>query len=334
MPPSALAPAAPPPAGPAGALQRTFVPPPAQDNARRLDDVRGSRREVREGGRVMIQEPGRVIIREDGRTIIRHNEADRFRWRARDVRVERRGSDTITVFERPDGSRVYSETDESGRLLRRYRRGVDGRDVIIIDNSYRGPPRAGGYFVDLPPPRIRIPRQRYIVDLGRAPPEDVYYALSAPPVEAIARPYTLDEVRYSSSVRERMPRVDIDTITFETGSWEISPDQIDRLAMIADGINRAIAANPSEVFLIEGHTDAVGSDDDNLSLSDRRAESVALALSEQFQVPSENLTTQGYGEQYLKVPSQGPLRENRRVAARRITPLLTGQNGGPPPAPR
>jgi hypothetical protein len=55
--------------------------------------------------------------------------------------------------------------------------------------------------------------------------------------------------------------------------------------------NRAIAANPSEVFLIEGHTDAVGSDVDNLSLSDRRAEAVALVLSQQFGVPPENLTT-------------------------------------------
>ena len=63
---------------------------------------------------------------------------------------------------------------------------------------------------------------------------------------------------------------------------------------------------PSGVFLIEGHTDAVGSDIDNLSLSDRRAESVALVLSEQFGVTAEKLTTQGYGEQYLKVPTQGP----------------------------
>ena len=58
--------------------------------------------------------------------------------------------------------------------------------------------------------------------------------------------------------------------------------------------------------MIEGHTDAVGTDVDNLSLSDRRAESVAVALTEQFQVPAENLVTQGYGEQYLKVPTQGP----------------------------
>ncbi len=332
--PSALQPPAPPSGSPATQAQRAFVPPPAQDSARRLDDVRGARREIREGDRVMIQEPGRVIIREGGHTIVRHNEVDRFRWQARDVRVERRGADTVTVFERLDGSRIYTETDESGRLLRRYRRAPDGREIVIIDNRNSGPPRIGGYFVDLAPPVIRIPRERYIVDAQYARPDDIYYALWAAPVEYIERPYTLDEIRYSPRLRERMPRVDLDTITFDTGSWEVAPDQVERLAMVADGINRAIAANPSEVFLVEGHTDAVGSDVDNLSLSDRRAESVALVLSEQFGVPAENLTTQGYGEQYLKVPTQGPERANRRVTVRRITPLLTGQNQAIPLAPQ
>ena len=77
---------------------------------------------------------------------------------------------------------------------------------------------------------------------------------------------------------------------------------------------------------MEGHTDAVGTDDDNLSLSDRRAETVAITLTQRFGVPAENLTTQGYGEQYLKVPTQAAERQNRRVTLRRITPLLTGQN--------
>ena len=332
--PSALQPPTPPTGSPATQAQRAFVPPPAQDSARRLDDVRGARQEVREGDRVMIQEPGRVIIREDGRTIVRHSEVDRFRWQARDVHVERRGADTVTVFARPDGSRIYSETDESGRLLRRYRRAPDGREIIIIDNRYSGPPRVGGYFIDLPPPVIRIPRERYIVDAQYARPDDIYGALWAAPVEHIERPYTLDEIRYSPRLLERMPRVDLDTVTFDTGSWEVTPDQVEHLAVIADGINRAIAANPSEVFLVEGHTDAVGPDVDNLSLSDRRAESVALVLSQQFGVPAENLTTQGYGEQYLKVPTQGPERANRRVTVRRITPLLTGQNEAVPVAPR
>jgi OmpA family protein len=97
---------------------------------------------------------------------------------------------------------------------------------------------------------------------------------------------------------------------------------------------RVVHRNPNEVFLIEGYTDAVGSNEDNLSLSDRRAESVAEVLSQQFQVPFENLTTQGYGEDYLKVPTNGPERLNRRVAVRRITPLLARGDGPPPPSAR
>ena len=94
-----------------------------------------------------------------------------------------------------------------------------------------------------------------------------------------------------------------------------------------DGVT--IAGNLREMF---SSIEAVGSDVDNLSLSDRRAEAVAVALTEQFQVPAENLVTQGYGEQYLKIPTQGPEEENRRVAIRRITPLM-GQVA-PPPGPR
>jgi OmpA-OmpF porin, OOP family len=122
-----------------------------------------------------------------------------------------------------------------------------------------------------------------------------------------------------------MPRVDIDTVNFETGSWEIAPDQAQRLAGVAQGMLQAVQANPSEVFLIEGHTDAVGNDVDNLSLSDHRAESVAVLLTNQFGVPPENLTSQGYGRQFLKVQTPAPERANRRVAVRRITPLLTAQ---------
>ena len=162
------------------------------------------------------------------------------------------------------------------------------------------------------------------VDVDGAQPALLYDALDAPPVEVLERDYSLDEIRYNVELRDRMPRIDIDTITFDFASWEVTPDQAQRLQFIADGIQQAIQQNPDEVFLIEGHTDAVGSDIDNLSLSDRRAESVAQVLTEQFNIPPENLTTQGYGEQYLKIPTPEPERQNRRVTIRNITPLLAG----------
>jgi outer membrane protein OmpA-like peptidoglycan-associated protein len=324
--PGALPPGAQP--APAAALPGPLAPAPqANVNARRLDEVRTERREVREGDRTVIREPGRVIIQEGGRTIIRHDESDRFRLIARDVRTERRGNETVTVAVRPDGTQVISVVDENGRLLRRSRRFGDGREVMIIDNRYQGP--SASYYVDLPPPVLRIPRERYIVEAERASEADIYAALIAPPVDRIERRYTLDEIRYSPQLRDRMPRVDVDTVNFDSGSWEVAPDQMQRLAPVAQAIQQAVQRNPSEVFLIEGHTDAVGADVDNLSLSDRRAESVAVVLTQQFQVPAENLTTQGYGEQNLKIPTQAAERQNRRVTVRRITPLLTGNGPNP-----
>ena len=71
----------------------------------------------------------------------------------------------------------------------------------------------------------------------------------------IERPYTLDEIRYTHALRERMPRIDLDTITFETGSWEITPDQARLLEPIAEAMLRAIKHNPNEIYMIEGHTD-------------------------------------------------------------------------------
>ena len=136
------------------------------------------------------------------------------------------------------------------------------------------------------------------------------------------RPYTLDEVRYSERLRDKVRRVDLDTITFEFGSAVVGLDQLDALDGVGFALEDLIARNPDEVFLIEGHTDAVGSDVANLALSDRRAEAVADALTNVFGIAPENLATQGYGERYLKIKTEERERLNRRVVIRRITPLV------------
>jgi len=327
--------AAPLPAPPPPAQALTPVAPgAAPQGPQRLDDFRSARRETQEGGRTVITEPGRIIVRDpSGQSFVRHNELERFRYGARDIQTQQVGGETRTIVVRPDGTRIITVTGRDGQLLRRIRRDERGREIIIIDNSYRDPRAIGGFYVDLPPPVIRIPYNRYIVEADDAPPDVIYETMLAPPVERVARRYSLDEIRYSPSVRQLMPSVDVNSINFESGSWEIPPDQAAKLQVIADGLNRAIQRNPREVFLIEGHTDAVGNDVDNLSLSDRRAESAATLLTQQFGVPAENLTSQGYGEQYLKEQTDGPSRINRRVTIRRITPLLNGGTASLPPPP-
>lgn len=300
-----------------------------------IADYRNQRHEVIEGGRTVYTEPDRIIIRDPGgQAYVRGNDLYRFRYGARDIRSETIGGETRTVVIRPDGSEVITVVGADGSLLRRIRRDPGGREIVIIDNSYRDPRSVGGFYVDVPPPVVNIPYDRYIVDAQEASPDVIYETMEAPPVQRIDRRYSLDEIRYSPNVRMQMPSIDVNTINFETGSWTIPPDQAARLQVIADGLNRAIQRNPREVFLIEGHTDAVGNDVDNLSLSDRRAQAAAELLTQQFNVPAENLTSQGYGEQYLKEQTQGPSLINRRVTIRRITPLLNGgQASLPPPRP-
>jgi outer membrane protein OmpA-like peptidoglycan-associated protein len=280
------------------------------------------------GRRIVIEEPDkRRIVREEGKTFIHHDETERFRRLYGDVRTERRGDVNVNVVVRTGGVQIFTDFDDDGRPLRRYRRDPDGREFVFFDNRdyYRRARRHTflDAIIDLAPPIIRIPRERYIVDYDRASDDDIYYALNAPPVERLERTYSLEEVRYSRYLRDRMPRVDLDTINFDFGSWEVEPYQYGKLERVAHVINRILDRQPDEMFLIEGHTDAVGSDEDNLSLSDRRAEAVAEILSREFGVPAENLTTQGYGEQFLKIDTLGPERANRRVAVRRITPLLS-----------
>jgi len=299
----------------------------------RINVLRGQRQEIRQGNQIVIREPGRTIVREGGRAIVRHDDLARLRLRSQGTRVERRGNEMFTFVNRPGGVRIINITDRNGRLIRRIRRDRWGREIVIIDNRRRAGVALGilGAIV-IAAPIIAIARDRYIVEADVAPPALLYDTLTAPPVVPLERAYSLDEIIATPNLRDRMPRIDIDTVTFETGSWEVTPEEAAKLAPIADAVRRAIEVNPNEVYTVEGYTDAVGDEVDNLSLSDRRAEAVAIVLTEQYGIPPENLTTQGYGEQYLKVPTQAAERRNRRVTIRRITPLLTGEANPRAPA--
>ena len=295
---------------------------------------------------VIIKEPGnRTIIRQNNKAVIIKNDSDRIVRVAKTRSITRSDGTNVTIIQRPNNSSVYNVTDTNGQLVRRYRRDAQGQEQNIIDNRRRdkfgrnlalgvgiGAGVAVGALllksiVDVPPPRVDVPRRKYIVDYDQANDEEVYEAFSAPPVERLERRYTLDQVRATPRLREHMRRVDLNDINFDTGSWEVEESQYSKLDRVARAMMRVIDRDANEVFMIEGYTDAVGSENDNLTLSDRRAESVAVILTEQFQVPPENLTTQGFGEEYLKVETDDPERLNRRVALRRITPLLSQNEG-------
>ncbi len=151
--------------------------------------------------------------------------------------------------------------------------------------------------------------------------------LIAPPRRVPPRRYSFEQIVENPDVRESMPGIDIDTINFDFGSAEVRPEEVERLDRVGEALEKIVAARPDEVFVVEGHTDAVGTDTANMELSKARADSVKAALTEYFLIQPDNIRTVGLGERYLKIPTEEPEEENRRVTIRRITPLLTGEAG-------
>lgn len=282
--------------------------------------------EAIEEGQKVEAAGGRTIEKNKGRVVIRHEDDERFR--SKDSKVDRRKRNdglTVITVERPNGDTIVTVRDADGDIVKRSRQTRNGREVVLIDNQRSRRNNALPRFdlgTILPPVVVNIPRQDYVVESRRASPQTLFQTLVAPPVETVERPYSLDEVRYNQRLRDKVRRIDVDTVTFDFGQAYVPETQIDELDGIARAIQAAIRRDEREVFLVEGHTDAVGSEIANLALSDRRAESVAEILTYYYDIPPENLITQGYGEGYLKIPTQDAERQNRRVTLRRITPLL------------
>jgi outer membrane protein OmpA-like peptidoglycan-associated protein len=130
------------------------------------------------------------------------------------------------------------------------------------------------------------------------------------------------EVEASPDLRAALPRVEIDTVRFGFNEAFVRAEEVSNLDRIGEAMERILKAHPREVFLIEGHTDAVGSDAANLVLSRQRAEAIKKALQTYYVIPSKNIKTVGYGERYLKVPTAEAEQENRRVSVSRATALL------------
>ncbi|MEM7695626.1 MAG: OmpA family protein [Pseudomonadota bacterium] len=256
-------------------------------------------------------------------SLVISSDADRFRWRAEDVEVfELANGWRERVVRRPNGVTVHTILDADGVPIRRWRVLPDGREVTLF-NNLPGWWDEASVVIREPLPVVR---ERIIIEPSRAPVQAVYDAVVAEPQADLNRTYTLNQILANEGLRAVMPRIDVDTITFATGSAEVPETQIDALEAIGVAIETAVQDDPAEVFLVEGHTDAVGSELSNLELSDRRATSVAQILTEFFEIPPENLVTQGFGEAYLKVATQGASQENRRVTLRRITPLLSTED--------
>ena len=166
----------------------------------------------------------------------------------------------------------------------------------------------------------RPPRAVFAAEVDDADMMDV---LTSSAGNGMQQRYKVQDIANQQSIRNSVSRIEVDTLRFGYNEGFIREEQLGSLDAIAAIIEKIVKKYPKEVFLIEGHTDAVGSDAYNLKLSKLRAESVKKALTTYYVIPAKNLRTVGLGERFLKIPTADPEPENRRVSIARITSLLS-----------
>lgn len=102
-------------------------------------------------------------------------------------------------------------------------------------------------------------------------------------------------------------------VLFDTGKFDVKPMYYPEIQKLADFMN----ANPNTTVIIEGHTDSVGDDKDNIELSRNRANAIALVVIRQFGVSRDRIRGIGFGESRpiaTNDTAQGR-EQNRRVVA-------------------
>jgi outer membrane protein OmpA-like peptidoglycan-associated protein len=274
-------------------------------NGNEVVENSGDRVVVRDtSGNVTVYKDDNAILREPGTRVRTETFAD--------------GS-TRTVMVREDGTQVVTIRDASGRVLRRSAYDARGVEIRLIDDLA---PEDEIDVAALPEPR----EERQSAE--EASLEDLRTELALLEAEDYAHRFSLRQIREIKRVRDLAPTIDVSNVTFDTGSAAIRKSEARKLQRLGRTMRELIEENPAEIFLIEGHTDAVGSDAYNLALSDRRAESLARALAEFYDIPPENMIVQGYGEKELKVESDSDERANRRAVVRIITPLMKASQAG------
>ena len=124
------------------------------------------------------------------------------------------------------------------------------------------------------------------------------------------RSLSLGEREEIAEIAATKPKIDLE-IQFDYNSADIRKASLPA----AEELGKALS-NPSlkgSTFVVAGHTDAIGGEEYNQGLSERRADTIKRFLTEKFGINGADLVTVGYGETKPKDPSAPEDPANRRV---------------------
>jgi outer membrane protein OmpA-like peptidoglycan-associated protein len=122
------------------------------------------------------------------------------------------------------------------------------------------------------------------------------------------------------------------TVNFAFNSAELTADARKELDAVAEALN---SPNLGKLdIVIAGHTDAVGNDDYNQVLSQRRAEAARNYLITQHRIDGKRLAAKGYGKSQLLLSADPTNELNRRVQFINPNYAVSSAPGAAAPTPR
>ncbi|WP_213981485.1 OmpA family protein [Sphingomonas sp. dw_22] len=159
--------------------------------------------------------------------------------------------------------------------------------------------------------KIDAEKKFSLTNISSAAPKSATAPKAAPPKAAVRRAAPRRSARDGTPARPVADRQSLDMrLSFELGSAQLTRDAMAQADIFAKVLKESAGA--SGRFLIEGHTDSIGSRAMNLDLSRQRAQSVVAYLVGRG-VPASKLTAIGYGFAHPRdgLPASDP--SNRRV---------------------
>ena len=229
--------------------------------------------------------------------------------------LEQARSNFSALQSQPDATKVAAlETKDAGDWLAKadkaYQDGEDQRDVDQL-----------AYLTNQ---RIELAKQTIVLRNAEAQLQNASAQRAQARLDA--RTAQLDKLRSQLNAKQtsRGTMVTFGDVLFDLDKSDLKPGAMRNIQQLAEFLQQ----NPERQVIVEGYTDSTGSANYNQRLSERRADSVRMALLSRGISP-ERVATRGYGKEY-PVASNGT--SSGRAMNRRVE--VTISPDAKPVAPR
>jgi len=289
-----------------------------------------------EDGRIIALQRQEQIYQEQQRAAALQRENDaRDRARAEEERRLQADQQRLLAEQQRQNADLQRQQAEQQRLLADQQRQQAEQEKAAADAA-RAAAEAAAERGRLDAERQRADADRVRAEAGRARLDAESARAAAEAQAQQARSVAEQSEREKAQLRDQL-RAQLDTILetretarglvvnvsdvlFDFDSANLKPGAREKVARIA-GI---LQSHPDLRIQVEGHTDSVGSDDYNLRLSERRAESVRTGLVQQG-IARDVVGTAGFGE-------SKPVATNSTAAGRqqnrRVEIVVSGESIG------